>query len=148
MTAARQAKRTTAQPSELAGPSVSPPPQQVKFAHPSERAFAQILDFYQVEWLYEPQTFPLQWDAEGRPIESFTPDFYLPELDLYIELTTLRQSLVTKKNRKLHRLRELYPGIRIKLFYARDVRRLLRKYGMNLEALSAAEAVEKPAEAS
>lgn len=103
------------------------------FAHHSEREFARILDFYQIEWEYEPRTFHLQWDAHGNPIESFAPDFYLPELDLYIELTTLRQSLVTKKNRKLRRLRALYPDINIKLFYNRDYRSLMSKYGLPLQ---------------
>ncbi len=107
------------------------PTQEVRFAHESEREFAAILDFYQLDWLYEPRTFPLQWDREGRPVVSFSPDFYLPELDLYIELTTLRQSLVTKKNRKLRRLRELYPDVNIKLFYGRDFRSLMAKYGLN-----------------
>lgn len=101
-----------------------------RFAHPSEEEFAHILDFYQLEWLYEPRTFPLEWDDNGTALESFTPDFYLPAFDLYIELTTLRQSLVTKKNRKLRRLRELYPTINIKLFYGRDFRSLMAKYGL------------------
>lgn len=102
----------------------------VVFAHDSEREFASILDFYRIEWVYEPRSFPLQWDSDGRLTESFTPDFYLPELDLYVELTTLKQSLVTKKNRKLRRLRELYPDINIKLFYGRDFRSLMAKYGL------------------
>jgi len=101
-----------------------------RFAHPSEEEFAKILDFYQLEWEYEPRTFPLEWDEEGRLLESFTPDFYLPAFDLYIELTTLKQSLVTKKNRKRRRLRELYPGVNIKLFYGRDFRSLMAKYGL------------------
>ncbi|MHB1007030.1 MAG: hypothetical protein ACYC3S_15510 [Chloroflexota bacterium] len=104
----------------------------ITFAHHSEREFVRILDFYQIEWQYEPRTFQLQWDEHGNPIESFAPDFYLPELDLFIELTTLRQSLVTKKNRKLRRLRELYPDINIKLFYNRDFKNLMSKYGIAL----------------
>jgi hypoxanthine phosphoribosyltransferase len=102
------------------------------FAHPSEAEFASILDFYQLAWQYEPRTFPLRHGADGRVVESFSPDFYLPELDLYIELTTLKQSLVTKKNRKLRRLRELYPEIKIKLLYNRDYRNLLFKYGLQV----------------
>ena len=90
---------------------------------------ARILDFYAVRWEYEPDTFPILWNLEGDVVESFSPDFYLPDLDLYLELTTLRQKLVRKKNRKLRRLRELYPGINIKLFYARDFRALMLKYG-------------------
>jgi len=90
---------------------------------------ARILDFYAVRWEYEPHTFPILWNLEGTVVESFAPDFYLPELDLYLEMTTLRQRLVRKKNRKLRRLRELYPDVNVKLFYARDFRALMLKYG-------------------
>jgi hypothetical protein len=99
------------------------------FAHASEAEFARILDFYQVVWEYEPQVFPILWDLDGNVLESFAPDFFLPELGLFIELTTLQQRLVRKKNRKVRRLRELYPSLRIKLFYARDFRALMLKYG-------------------
>ena len=90
---------------------------------------ARILDFYAVRWEYEPHTFPILWNLDGAVVESFSPDFYLPDLDLYLEMTTLRQRLVRKKNRKLRRLRELYPSVNIKLFYARDFRALMLKYG-------------------
>lgn len=99
-----------------------------RFAHASEAEFARILDFYGIRWEYEPRSFPLEWSEDGRVVESFSPDFYLPDFDLYIELTTLRQNLVTRKNRKLRRLRTLYPGVRVKIFYARDYRNLLAKY--------------------
>jgi hypoxanthine phosphoribosyltransferase len=99
------------------------------FAHASEAELARILDFYAVRWAYEPDTFPIAWNLDGDVIESFSPDFYLPDFELYVELTTLKQKLVRKKNRKLRRLRELYPDIRIKLFYARDFRMLLLKFG-------------------
>ena len=90
---------------------------------------ARILDFYGVRWEYEPRTFPILWNLDGEVVESFSPDFYLPDLELFLEMTTLKQRLVRKKNRKLRRLRELYPDIRIKLFYARDFRAMLLKYG-------------------
>ena len=111
-------------PPVTAAPAVRP-----AFAHASEAELARILDFYQVRWTYEPDTFPIGWSMTGEVVESFSPDFYLPDLDLYVELTTLKQRLVRKKNRKLRRLRELYPDIRIKLFYARDFRALLLKFG-------------------
>jgi hypothetical protein len=104
-------------------------PDPPAFAHASEAELARILDFYDVRWEYEPHTFPVLWTLDGTVIESFSPDFYLPDIDLYVELTTLKQSLVRKKNRKLRRLRELYPDIRIKLFYARDFRMLMLKFG-------------------
>jgi hypothetical protein len=109
----------------VSGSAPAPP----AFAHASEAELARILDFYDVRWAYEPDTFPIGWNLEGDVVESFSPDFYLPDLELYVELTTLKQKLVRKKNRKLRRLRELYPGIRIKLFYARDFRMLLLKFG-------------------
>jgi hypothetical protein len=99
------------------------------FAHASEAEMARILDFYAVRWIYEPRTFPILWNLDGAVVESFAPDFYLPDLDMYLEMTTLKQRLVRKKNRKLRRLRELYPDLRIKLFYARDFRALMLKYG-------------------
>jgi hypothetical protein len=99
------------------------------FAHPSEVEFARILDFYKIRWQYEPKTFPIQWDAQGRVMESFTPDFYLLDQDLYIELTTRKQSLVTKKNRKIRLLKQLYPEVNVKIFYGRDFQHLLQKYG-------------------
>lgn len=108
------------------------------FAHASEAEMARILDFYAVRWEYEPHTFPILWNLDGDVVESFSPDFYLPDLDCYREMTTLRQKLVRKKNRKLRRLRELYPSLNIKLYYARDFRALMLKYGKHalVEGLS------------
>jgi hypoxanthine phosphoribosyltransferase len=102
----------------------------VRFAHQSEAEFARLLDFYGIRWEYEPRSFPLRWDEHGHVVESFNPDFYLPDQNLFIELTTLKQSLVTRKNRKLRRMRELYPNVHVKIFYGRDVRQLLLKYGL------------------
>ena len=102
--------------------------ENIIFAHESEKEFAKILDFYRIKWEYEPKTFTLEWDEKDIPLISFTPDFYLAELDLYIELTTLNQKLVTKKNRKIKKIRELYPEINIKLFYKKDYNSLLFKY--------------------
>ena len=99
------------------------------FAHASEAEMARILDFYQVRWEYEPHTFPILWNLEGNVVESFSPDFWLPDLGLYLEMTTLRQKLVRKKNRKLRRVLELYPDLKVKLFYARDFRALMLKFG-------------------
>jgi hypothetical protein len=106
------------------------PHEIVRFAHNSERQFAKLLDFYGIEWTYEPRTFTLERDRDGRPAQAFSPDFYLPAYDLYIEITTLNQKLVTKKNRKARRLRELHPEIRIKVLYQRDYLHLLVKYGL------------------
>jgi hypothetical protein len=106
------------------------PAEQIVFAHNSERQFARLLDFYRVDWEYEPTAFPIEWDAAGNPVQYFRPDFHLPGFDLYIEITTLNQRLVTRKNRKVRRLRELYPQVRIKVLYQRDYLSLLAKYGL------------------
>ena len=99
------------------------------FAHESEAEFARYLDFYDIEWLYEPVCFPIVREEDGSVIESFTPDFYLPLFQLYVELTTMKQSLVTKKNRKIRLMREIYPDIKVKILYRRDYRKLLFKFG-------------------
>jgi hypothetical protein len=104
------------------------------FVHPAETAFAKILDFYGIDWTYEPHTFPLEWDNQGNITEAFTPDFYLPQQGLYIELTTLRPKLSSHKNRKLRRMKELYPDVNIKLFKRHEMRDLMIKFGLEQEA--------------
>jgi len=105
------------------------PPQ---FATPTEREAARILDYHRIPWEYEPRTFILEQDDAGNIVEAFSPDFYLPELDLYIEVTQMKQSLVTAKNRKVRRLRERYPEVRIKLLYKKDFIQLAKKFNMSL----------------
>jgi hypothetical protein len=116
------------------------PADLVSFAHPSERQFARLLDFYGIEWEYEPRSFPIEFDDDGEAIGFFTPDFYLPDEDLYLEITTLSQKLVTKKNRKVRLLRETHPEVRCKIFYQRDYLHLLVKYGLEPANESAATA--------
>ncbi len=102
--------------------------EKFKFAHESEKEFARILDFYRIKWQYEPKNFPLNWDEDNNVTKSFTPDFYLTDYDLFIELTTMNQKLVTKKNKKIKELKKLYPSVNIKLFYKKDFHSLLFKY--------------------
>ena len=98
------------------------------FANSSEEDFARLLDFYRIEWLYEPHSFPLKWETEQMR-EVFTPDFYLPDLKLYIELTTLKQVNLATKRRKVNQLRQLYPKVKIMLLGKQGYNRLLAKYG-------------------
>lgn len=104
------------------------------FSHPSEKTFARILDYYQIEWVYEPRTFPLEWDQNGKVTEAFVPDFYLPQQDLYIELTTLRPRLTTYKNRRIRLMQQLYPDVKVKLLKRRDLRDLMIKFGLDEQA--------------
>ena len=113
--------------------SSSPSP-SITFSHPLEEQFARILDYYGIEWQYEPTTFDLEWDDSGQVSLALSPDFYLPQQDLYIELTTLRPSLATIKNRKIRLMEELYPEINIKLFKRSDMRNLMVKFGLYDEA--------------
>jgi hypoxanthine phosphoribosyltransferase len=105
---------------------------QPRFANGAELECAKILDFHGVPWEYEPRTFVLERDENDQVVEAFTPDFYLPEQDLYLEVTVMKQSLVTRKNRKLRKLRQQYPEIKVKLFYKRDVERLAQRYRLEL----------------
>jgi hypoxanthine phosphoribosyltransferase len=121
--------RVASETSDFQASSGTDPPH---FANQAEVECAKILDFYGLEWEYEPRSFVLEADEDGRIIEAFTPDFYLPEQDLYLEVTVMKQSLVTRKNRKIRKLRERYPDIRIKLFTRRDFDRLAQKYKLNI----------------
>jgi len=109
---------------------------EINFSHPAEEMFAKILNFYGVGWEYEPKTFDLEFDSNGIVKLAFTPDFYLPDQDLYIELTTLRPQLANIKNKKIRLMHDLYPEIKIKLMKRRDIRDLLIKYGLFEEAAS------------
>jgi hypothetical protein len=136
LTAAAEAKLQFQNRMELARHGITPAGRAllkaVAFGHPSEEVFANLLDFYRISWQYEPRSFPLQWDKDGNVIEAFTPDFYLPEFDLYVELTTMRQALVTRKNRKLKLLRAIYPHVNIQVFYQKDFQDLVFKYGLRV----------------
>lgn len=104
------------------------------FVHPIEEEFARILDYYGIDWVYEPHTFELEWDETGKVTQAFSPDFYLPDQGIYVELTTMRPKLVTIKNRKIRRMRELYPEINVQLWKRSHLRDLMIKYGMDEEA--------------
>ena len=103
-----------------------------RFATDAELECAKVLDYYGIPLQYEPHTFVLEEADDGRVIEAFTPDFYLPEQDLYVELTVMKLSLVTRKNRKLRKLQERYPDVRVKLFYKRDLERLAQRFHLDL----------------
>jgi hypoxanthine phosphoribosyltransferase len=110
------------------------PPTRPQFAHPIEEEFANILDFYSIRWVYEPRTFALEWDENGNVTLAFSPDFYLPDQDLYIELTTLRPSLANQKNYKQRRMAELYPDVSLILLKRKDLRNLMLKFGLDQQA--------------
>lgn len=103
------------------------------WANSTEEHFAALLDSYGIEWEHEPHSFPIAFDEGGHATEFFTPDFYLPETDEYIELTVLKQDLCTKKNRKLRLLHRYHPGVKCQIIYRRDYENLSIKYGWDDE---------------
>jgi cytidylate kinase len=119
---------------ELAKHGIAPPDRvqltRTQFVHPSEEIFAKLLDYYRIAWEYEPRSFPLQWDKNGKVLEAFTPDFFLPDFEVYVELTTMKQANVTRKNRKIKLLRAIYPDVNIQVFYQKDFQNLIFKYGL------------------
>ena len=104
-------------------------PDDSRFAHPAETHLSHVLTFYGIRWSYEPTTFAVRWGPNGEPLQFVTPDFYLPDHDCYLELTTMRQRLVTRKNRKFRLLRQHYPNVNVRILYLRDFERLRRTYG-------------------
>jgi hypothetical protein len=106
------------------------------FVHPIEKEFARVLDYYGIRWEYEPRTFALEWDEEKNVTQAFSPDFYLPDQDLYVELTTARPKLVTIKNRKIRRMGELYPDVSVQLWKRAELRNMMIRFGMDEQAAS------------
>lgn len=117
------AAQMTAQPVE--------PPPDADLKNQAEVEFAKLLGMYHIEWKYEPKTFPIEWDAEGNVISAFKPDFYLSSFDTYIELTTMNQKYVTQKNKKVRKLKKLYPDVNIKIVYKKDFHSLVKRFNLN-----------------
>ena len=128
------AEKTHAPPPHLR--SGFPPETVPRFAHRSEEEFAHLLDFYALRWEYEPRSFAVEWDESGIPTKFFTPDFYLVDYDLYIEVTTIKQKLITRKHQKLRKFHTLYPEVNIKLLNLNDFRKLMMKYGRSARELA------------
>ncbi len=101
------------------------------FMHPSEEEFARMLDFYRINWEYEPKTFMLEWDSEGNVVEAFSPDFYLVDQDLYVELTTQKPKQAWRKSRKIRRMKELYPDIQVRLIDKKGFESMLKKHSID-----------------
>ena len=95
-----------------------------RFAHPIEAAYAKLLDEHGIPWEYEPHTFRLEVRADGTVAEAMTPDFYLPTVGLYVECTTVRPRLMSRKRRKTRKLAERYGAI-VTLLGRDDLSRLL-----------------------
>jgi len=82
-----------------------------------------MLDEHRIAWEYEPHELVLRRSEDGAVREAFTPDFYLPEIDCYVECTVMRQSQTTRKNRKVRLAQELHDVV-VTILYRRDFKRL------------------------
>ncbi|NLJ94878.1 MAG: cytidylate kinase-like family protein [Clostridiaceae bacterium] len=99
-----------------------------EFKNESELEFVHLLNLYDIEWRYEPKSFPVEWDEQNQVTMAFSPDFYLPKFDLYLELTTMNQKYVSAKKKKLEKLKELYPDVNVKIIYKRDFLSLIQRF--------------------
>lgn len=107
------------------------------FAHPVERELARVFDEHGIAWEYEPHSFVLERNEDGSIREAFTPDFWLPDLDLYVECTVMRQRLTSRKRSKARRTSER-AGIQVQVLFRRDIAGLASRWQLS----GLAEAVE------
>lgn len=84
----------------------------------TERLVADALDALGIEWEHEPREFKLAPNLNGKN-RGFRPDFYLPTLDVYVEVTTQRD--LNRKNRKMRLMAEAYPDVRVFLMRRGDL---------------------------
>lgn len=101
-----------------------------EFAHPVERELARLYDAHGIAWQYEPHTFVLERNADGSARAALTPDFYLPQLDVYVECTVMRQPLTSRKRRKVRKVRESL-GVTVEILCRRDFVRLARRWNFD-----------------
>lgn len=125
LTAFMSTGKTTVLPLKVKNEDIEKP---IIFKNESEEEFAKVLDMYNLQWDYEPRTFPLQWDSEGNITQAFSPDFYLPRFDTYIELTIMNQKYTSTKKKKMALLKKLYPGTNISIVYKNDYHHLIRRF--------------------
>ena len=106
-----------------------------EFAHPVEEEIARIFDEHGILWQYEPHTFILERNGDGTVHEAFTPDFFLPELGVYVECTVMRQSLMGRKRRKARKARHL--GVNVELLCRHDIETLASRWKLRRLARAA-----------
>ena len=83
-----------------------------------EANIARLFNFLGIKWIHQPRTFDL-----GS--QTYTPDFYLPDYDIYIEVKNFLGRYSKIRDRKF---RELYPNTKLILLLKKDYLELERKY--------------------
>jgi hypothetical protein len=92
------------------------------FVTPEEERFERMLRKHSIPWEYESHLITFALDPKiGVADAGFNPDFYLPEWDIYVELTGGGAASMRKKRSKIRRAVDLYPYLRIRLLDEGDV---------------------------
>ncbi len=79
-----------------------------------ELKYAEYLDKQGIKWLYEPKAFDL-----GNT--TYTPDFYLPESDTYVEIKGFWRKISINK---FLAFRLFYPDIKINILIKKDLKQM------------------------
>ncbi len=88
-----------------------------------EANYARLLNFQGMRWVHQPQTFRLKK-------QNYTPDFYLPEQDKFIEIKNFLSDY--SKNRD-EEFRKLYPNLRLDLILKKDYLKLQEKFAPKIK---------------
>lgn len=99
------------------------PLQDLLLMHRWDRKYAQYLDSINEPYLYEPKYFDIKLDNRET---SYTPDFYIPNKDLYIEIKGYWRD---DAKDKYNEFKKQYPNIKIELLMEKD----LNNIGINLK---------------
>ena len=123
-------------------------------AHPAEWIYARLLDSVRIAYSYESEMLPITWNEDGEPTQFFSPDFFLPDVRAprsdgtryegrFVEITTCRRKLVTKKHRKLRHARDLYPQYEFLIVYRQDIYDICEELGFAYEMALLPDQVER-----
>jgi hypothetical protein len=88
-----------------------------------EANVARILKHFSIEYSFEQKSFLLNKPEGGQT--RYTPDFYLPQYDTYIEV---KGRWYSDGKSKFQLCKEQYPNIKIKLVDGKKYKRLEKRY--------------------
>ena len=83
-----------------------------------EANIARLFNYLGIRWQHQPKIFNLV-------SQNYTPDFYLPDDDIYIEVKNFLWKYSKIRDRKF---RKLYPDIKLTLLLKKDYLELEKKY--------------------
>ncbi|MCB9819038.1 hypothetical protein H6788_02550 [Candidatus Nomurabacteria bacterium] len=83
-----------------------------------EANYARVLNLTGIKWIHQPKRFRLK-------SQYYTPDFYLPESDKYIEIKNFLSDYSLKRDKEF---RELYPKLELELVLKEDYKKLEEEF--------------------